>query len=211
MPGPSLWTVTVWRLPEARGHEVGIRTRLLPRVELSATYWVLNLDSELVFQGDKGTTEPRGPSRRHGGEVATRVRLLDWLTFTGDVTISRARFDNGHEVPLAPRLTARAEILARFSNGFAASVGMRYLADRFASEDREQIAPGYTLFDATLRYRYRMVEAFVSVENLTNTTSRESQFFFTSRLPGEPAAGVSDIHFTPGNPRSVLGGLAIHF
>jgi hypothetical protein len=38
-----------------------------------------------------------------------------------------------------------------------------------------------------------------------------SQFFFASRLPGEPAEGVGDIHFTPGTPRSFLGGLALRF
>ena len=54
-------------------------------------------------------------------------------------------------------------------------------------------------------------EAFLSIENLTDTKWRESQFFFTSRLPGEPAEGVNDIHFTPGNPRSFLGGLALRF
>ena len=51
----------------------------------------------------------------------------------------------------------------------------------------------------------------MSVENLTNTEWREAQFFFTSRLPGEPAAGVADLHFTPGTPRAVLGGLAWRF
>lgn len=198
-------------LPEARGWELGLRTRVVPRVEVSATYWALKLQSELVFVGDAGTTEARGPSSRHGWEVATRVRLLDWLSFTGDVTISRARFDNGDEVPLAPRMTSRAELIARQPGGFAASVGMRYLADRYASEDRQQTARGYLLFETTARYRYKQVEAFVGVENLTNTKWRESQFFFTSRLPGEPAAGVPDLHFTPGNPRSVLGGLAVHF
>ncbi|HKX06064.1 MAG TPA: hypothetical protein VJX71_26470 [Methylomirabilota bacterium] len=51
----------------------------------------------------------------------------------------------------------------------------------------------------------------MSIENLTNTQWREAQFFFTSRLPGEPAQGVNDIHFTPGASRSFLGGLAAHF
>ena len=88
---------------------------------------------------------------------------------------------------------------------------MRHVGDRFADEDRHQTARGYTLFDATARYRYRMLEAFVSIENLLNTEWREGQLFFTSRLRGEPVAGAPDIHFTPGTPRSVLGGLALHF
>ena len=70
---------------------------------------------------------------------------------------------------------------------------------------------GYTLVDFTARYRYKAVEAFLSVENVLDAAYREAQFFFTSRLRGEPAEGVADIHFTPGNPRTILGGLAVHF
>ena len=198
-------------LARATGWEVGVKTRAVPRVEVSASYWWLDLESELVFAGDEGTTEARGPSRRHGWELAGKVRLLEWLFFNGDVTWSRARFTNGDEVPLAPRLTARADLTARLPWGLSASFEMRHLADRFASEDRQQTARGYTLFDVTARYRYRAFEAFVSLENLTNAEWREAQFFFTSRLPGEPAAGVGDVHFTPGTPRMVLGGVAWRF
>jgi outer membrane receptor protein involved in Fe transport len=88
---------------------------------------------------------------------------------------------------------------------------MRHLGDRFADEERRQTARGYTLFDVTARYRYRIFELFASVENLTDVEWREAQFFFTSRLSGEPAAGVPDLHFTPGNPRTVLGGVAVRF
>jgi len=198
-------------LPEARGYEWGLRTRLVRGVELSATYWVLTLASELVFVGDDGTSEPRGASRREGWEFATRVALTDWLTFHGDATTTRAEFDDGRAVPLAPRVTARAELTARLPWGLAASVGMRHLGDRFADADRHQTARGYTLFEATARYRWKAFEAFASIENLTNVEWREAQFFFTSRLPGEPAGGVPDIHFTPGNPRTVLGGCAVRF
>ena len=88
---------------------------------------------------------------------------------------------------------------------------MRYLGNRYADEERQQTARGYMLLTSTTRYRYKNVEAFLSIENLANVDWREAQFFFTSRLPNEPAAGVSDIHFTPGTPRSFLGGVTLHF
>jgi outer membrane receptor protein involved in Fe transport len=144
-------------------------------------------------------------------EFSAKAQLLDWLFLNGDVTVGRARFANGDEVPLAPRLTARGDVTARLPWGLSASLEIRHLADRFASEDREAKARGYTLFDFTARYRYRALEAFVSIENLTNTEWREAPFYFTSRLQGEPADGVADIHFTPGTPRAVLGGLAWRF
>jgi outer membrane receptor protein involved in Fe transport len=129
----------------------------------------------------------------------------------GDVTVSRARFTNGDEVPLAPRLTARGDLTARLPWGLATSLEVRRVDDRFASEDRQQTARGYTLVDFTARYRYRNFEAFVAVENLFDVDYREAQFFFTSRLRGEPAAGVDDIHFTPGQPRAISGGIAWRF
>jgi outer membrane receptor protein involved in Fe transport len=200
-------------LPTARGYEFGLRSRLVPRVELFATYWFLDLGSELVFVGDDGTTRAQGPSHRDGLELGAKVRLLDWLTFTGDFTYTRkAEFTRtGEAVPLAPLWTARADLTARLPWGLASSFEMRYLGDRFADPDRHQTARGYTIFNWTTRYRYKSLDAFLSIENLTNTQWREAQFFFTSRLRGEPAGGVDDIHFTPGTPRSFLGGIALHF
>lgn len=200
-------------LPTARGYEFGTRSRIIPRVELFGTYWVLDMASELVFVGDEGTTEAQGPSHREGFEFGAKVRLLDWLTFTGDFTYTRkAEFvRTGEAVPLAPIWTARWDLTARLPWGLSTSLEMRYLGNRFADPDRHHTARGYTLFNWTGRYRYKDVEAFLSIENLTNTHWREAQFFFTSRLPGEPAGGVPDIHFTPGTPRSFLGGLAVHF
>ena len=198
-------------LPQARGYEFGVRSKILPRVEVSATYWALDLKSELVFAGDDGTTEARGPSHRQGWEVTTRIRLLDWLTWSGNVTLTDSAFDNGQAIPLAPRMTARADLTARLPWGLSASAAMRYVSSRHADESRQQIARGYTLFDLSARYRYKNLEAFLSVENLANAEWREAQFFFESRLPGEPAGGVPDIHYTPGNPRTFLGGLALRF
>ena len=72
-------------------------------------------------------------------------------------------------------------------------------------------AAAYTLFDFTARYQYKWLEAFLSIENLAGVDYREAQFYFTSRLSNEPPAGVADTHFTPGNPRTFLGGLAVRY
>ena len=200
-------------LPTATGYEFGARTRIIPRTELFATYWFLNLASELVFVGDEGTTEAQGPTHREGIEFGAKVRPLDWLTFTGSFTYTTsAEFTRTRDaIPLAPIWTARWDLTARLPWGLSSSFEMRYLGDRPANRERTAIAQGYTVFNSTTRYRYKNLEAFLSIENLTNTKWREAQFSFTSRLPGEPAEGVDDIHFTPGNPRSFMGGLAVRF
>jgi hypothetical protein len=200
-------------LPTATGYEFGFRTRILPRTEIFFTYWFLDLKSELVFVGDAGTTEPKGPTHREGLEFGTKTKLLDWLTFTGDFTYtSHAELtQTGGAIPLAPLWTARADFTARLPFGLSSSVEMRHLSNRWADEARTQTAGGYTLFSSTTRYRYKDFEAFLTAENLTNAEWREAQFYFTSRLPAEPAAGVNDFHYTPGSPRSFLGGVAWHF
>ena len=209
---------TLPALAQATGWEFGVRTKILPRVEVSFTYWWLNLTSELVFNADEGTTEASGATKRQGLEFALRARPLDWLSFTGNVTYTPVAefFDGGGAIPLAPRVTAFWDVTARLPWGLSASTTFRYVGNRWADEERTQTARGYALLDIGLRYRYHVtdkiaLDAFVNIENLSNTQWREAQFVNTSRLRGEPADGVSDIVYTPGNPRTVLGGLAFRF
>jgi len=90
------------------------------------------------------------------------------------------------------------------------SLEMRSLGTRWAVEDRSWKARGYTIFDWTNKYRCKRVEVFFSVENLFNARYREAQFLNESQLPGETGP-VTDIHFTPGNPRTFLIGGAVYF
>ncbi len=203
--------VTVQTLPKATGYEVGVRTQQFQRLDLRISLWLLDLTSELVFNGDDGTFEPRGATRRYGTEVSARLQLTDFLQLVSDWTLTDAEFrGTGQAVPLAPELTIRTDLIARLPWGLESTLEMRYLGDRPAVEDRSATAKGYTVFDWTARYRYKNVGAFVSVENLFNAQWREAQFFFASQLRNEPAP-VGDIHFTPGVPRTFLLGLSLYF
>jgi len=208
---------TIQTLPRATGYEIGVRTRQWnERIELTASLWTLDLSSELVFNGDTGTTDIRGASRRYGIEVGTRVRPLEWLTFAGDVTFAHAEFrETGQAIPQAPLMTGTAEMTARLPNGFAASLRMFHLGPRPLVEDRSVNAQPFTVFNFAGRYRppsgqWRQFEVFLSIENLLNSKWRQTQLFYESRLATEPAP-VGDIHFTPGMPRMVMGGVAWYF
>jgi hypothetical protein len=54
------------------------------------------------------------------------------------------------------------------------------------------------------------VKVHLVAENLFDVAWNEAQFDTESRLPGE-AAPVSELHFTPGNPRNVRVGVAYLF
>lgn len=47
--------------------------------------------------------------------------------------------------------------------------------------------------------------------NLLNTQADQITYYYTSRLAGEPAAGVNDVHFHPVEPLAVRFTLAKAF
>jgi len=191
---------------------------------LATALWILDLNSELVFVGDDGTTEARGPTRRRGIDFETRYRVLDWLYADFDLTFANPRFRTGKAkaIPLAPTLLLNGGLTAQFSDGFSGALRLRYLDDRPADATRTLTARGYVLLDLILKYRWRHLEANLQVLNLTNTDWREAQFATNSCVRREvgvdprcPAAGggegIEDVNFTPGNPIGLRGGLTIFF
>jgi outer membrane receptor protein involved in Fe transport len=204
-------------LPRARGYEVGFRTRQFERIEFSAAFWLLYLDSELVFVGDEGVTEASDATRRMGFELGTRLKLLDWLVLRGDITSTSAEFrGSGDAVPLAPRFTASGDLTARLPFGLASTLQVLHVGKRPLTEDRSVSSQPFTVLNLITRFRlpYKIgpghLEPFLIVQNLTNTEYRQAQFFFESRLRDEPEP-VADIHFTPGAPLGVLGGVGFLF
>ncbi len=82
--------------------------------------------------------------------------------------------------------------------------------DRPANEMNSVVAKGYQIVDLSASYRVGVIDLFVNVENLLNQQWNEAQFDTESRLRNETAS-VSELHFTPGTPISVRGGMALHF
>jgi len=210
-------------LARATGAEVGLRTRPFRGFELALDGFWLELEDELVFVGDEGTTESGGETRRWGVELVAHAELAEWLYLRGDVGYTSARTtDGGEPVPQAPRFIAKSAVGVRWE-GFTAELAVRHLGDRYASEDSDDPRlSDYTVLDLGMRYRYERFEVGLAVENLTDTDWRSSEFFYESCAASEVGvlaacpvagggAGVSDLHFTPGNGRNVRGWVGVRF
>jgi outer membrane receptor protein involved in Fe transport len=149
-------------------------------------------------------------------EVAARGQIAGPLYFNGSVTWSHAEFTNGDAIPLAPELTGFGALILRWPEGLTSQLQATYLGVRPLTEDRSITSPSWIVFDLTERYQipiklsHGRLEAFFFIQNLFNTEWEQAVFAFESRLRNE-AAGVMDIHFVPGNPRFVMGGLAWYF
>jgi len=222
-------TDPVTPLTRAIGYEVGARTRLLDRLDLAASFFVLDLANETVWVGDEGTTEARGPSLRLGGEVEVRLKILPWLFADADLSLTRARFTEepagAEAVPLAPTFLLSGGISARHPIGAYGRVGLVHIGDRPATEDRFLTVAGFTRLDAVVGFRTERFEVSLSVQNLLDTDWREAQFANVSRLANEtscPAGtrpaedggtflGCEDVHFTPGAPINVQATATVFF
>lgn len=202
----------------SRSYEFGVRSRPWgpERIELIATVWRLDLQSELVFVGDEGTTEIRGATRRQGFEVAARGQVWGPLYVNGSFTWTHAEFRNGDAIPLAPEYTAYGAAIVKWPEGLTSQLQATYLGVRPLIEDRSIKSPSWITFDMSERYRlpiklpHGRMEVFLFVQNLFNTEWEQAIFAFESRLRNE-AAGVTGIHFVPGNPRTFMGGVAWYF
>jgi len=201
-------------LPRAIGAEVGTRVHLFDRLDAAAALWSLHLQSEQVFDADEDSTDAAGPTQRYGLDLEARYEILDWLWADGDLSLAHAVFTqdpgNANAVALAPTRTGAAGVTALHPSGWKARLGMRYVGDRPANEDGSLVATGYTLFDFSASYRWRFLEVGFVVENLLNTQWREAQFATETQLPGE-AHPVTDMAFTPGNPRNGRVTVAVHY
>ena len=193
-------------LPRAWGEELGMTITPGSGYSFSAVAWVLDLQSELVYNGDDGTTEPSGRTRRLGLDFEGRAQIFSWLYADADVTLSRGRFRDlpkgQNFIPLAPTVTATGGLTVRHPDGYEASLRFRHIDDRPANEDNSVTAHGYTVFDATIAYSFSRTRVQLTGENIFNVSWDEAQFDTESQLKGE-ALPVSELHFTPGTPLSV--------
>jgi hypothetical protein len=196
----------VTALVPATGYEVGARTALLPRTQLSVALWRLDLDSELLFVGDGGATEPTRASRREGVEVGLYARPTDALIVDADYAWTRPRFRDddpaGNRIPGAIESAASLGITGEWPSGFFAGARVRYLGPAALVEDDSVRSRSTTLVNLQGGYRWSRFRLTVALFNAFDEQANDITYYYESRLPGE-VAPVEDVHFHPVEPRSL--------
>jgi hypothetical protein len=203
-------------LVRSRGVELGARTSAVPGLVSSVSLWALDLDSELVFSGDAGDTEANPRTRRYGVELANFYRANRWLAFDADVSLSHARYreevaSGGNHIAnsIAAVVTAGATVGA--GEGFFGSVRLRYFGPQPLNEDDSAREPSSLTFNARAGWRAKNWDAAIEALNLFDRKNYDIAYFYTSRLRGEPAAGVDDIHFHPAEPLTLRASVTRRF
>ena len=194
-------------LPRSKGFELGLRTSPLAGLQTAVSVYQLNFDSELVFVGDAGNTEAGRPSKRVGFEVANYYKFNDWLTIDADVAFAQARFRDsapeGTRIPGAVEGVASLAVALDNLGPWFGALQFRYFGPRPLIEDNSVRSKATALLNGRIGYKIGP-KLHVELEgfNLTNRKVSAIDYFYTSRLPGEPVDGVADIHFHPIESRS---------
>ena len=202
-------------LVRSRGAEAGVRTQAIKGLDSTVSLFLLDFDSELVFGGDSGDTQPSRPSRRIGVEWTNRYRPLAWMTLDGDLAWTQARFTGfdpaGDLVPSAPAVVASAGVTLGEDTGWFGALRWRYFGPRPLIEDGSVWSGATSLFDLRAGYTFATgLKLTLDALNLFDTQADQIDYYYQSRLRGE-AVAVNDVHFHPVEPLAVRFTLAKAF
>ena len=203
-------------LVRSKGAELGIRTKAIDGLTSSVAVFMLDFDSELLFVGDAGTTEASRPSRRVGVEWTNNYRPVPWMALDLDVAYAEARFTDfnptGDRIPGAPAWIASGAVTFGHETGWFGALKGRYFGPRPLIEDDSVRSQSSLIFNARAGYKFDNGLRFqLDVLNLFNAKTNQIEYYYLSRLPGEPIDGVADRHIHPAEPLAVRLTLAGKF
>ncbi|HVY88907.1 MAG TPA: TonB-dependent receptor [Hyphomonadaceae bacterium] len=190
---------------ESRGSEVGLRYQPSQSFNASIAVFELDLDSELIFVGDAGTSEPSSPTKRYGSEVNAFWRPTDWLAFDASGAWSHARFvdvpKDESRIPNALEFVGSAGATLTLDGGWEASARIRYLGKSALIEDNSVRGDPSFLMNVGVSKDFGPFYVGLDILNATNSKDNEIEYYYESQLQGEPAP-VADRMIHPLEPRT---------
>jgi hypothetical protein len=197
-------------LVRTKGAETGVRTKVIPELDSSLSIFMLDQDSELVFNGDAGDTSASRPSRRYGVEWTNRYRPKSWIDLDADLAMTHARFVGfdseqaalyaslagfpqaqignalGNYIPNAPAMVASAGITLGEKTGPFGTLRWRYLASSPLTEDNAFRAPATSIFNGRIGYRYdNGWRIHLDLLNLLNTKANQITYAYGSLIKSD--------------------------
>jgi len=209
-------------LSPGTGYEGGARFSL-GALKVTAAYFWLNLDSELVFVGDSNAVEPKGASRRRGYEVTWFWKPLSWLGVDAVYTGAQARYVDNPDGPYIEQSVEHSGQvgIAMTHNNWEASARLRYLGAYALVPDNSQRATPET--DLNLRGAYTIghVQIYGELLNALDERGKDIVYWYPAYVAGVDPPGLTsaDIDCSTTNcrmsraeePRTLRLGVKIRF
>ncbi len=177
-------------LSRTKGKEIGIHSYYYKNISTNLVFWTLDLESELVFIGDEGTTEPTRSSTRKGIEFNNILVITSHLSLTADISVSRAKYIQydtlGDTVPLSARTIFNSS-LNYSSNKWGGSINYKYFGSRPLTEDDSVKSSPATYLNGMVSYLFfEDWVGRVEVFNILNSRIDRIQYYYPTRLRNEP-------------------------
>jgi outer membrane receptor protein involved in Fe transport len=190
----------------ATGAEIGVRTAALPYTQVALTAWTLDLDSELIYVGDAGATEPSRATERYGVELGVFVTPREWLTLDADLAWSHGRFSEfdpaGDRIPGAVESVVSLGAAVQHPSGWFGGARFRHFGEAPLIEDDSARSDPTTVVNFEIGRRFgKRFSVALAAYNVFDSTDNDITYFYESQLPGE-AQAVEDRHFHPVEPRT---------
>ena len=200
-------------LVRAEGAELGVRYQTADfNVSLSG-FW-LELDSELVFVGDAGTTEPNPGTRRFGIETALFWNPIERITFDASAAYTDARFRNAasneDRIPQAVESVFSAGITVKATQDITSSLRLRHFGEAPLNESGSVTSDPTTLVNWGIYYDKPSFRLGLDILNLFDAEDADITYFFESQLPGETNPVEGKV-FKPVEPRQIRATIGIKF
>ena len=194
-------------LVKSTGFEWGIKALINEQLNTSLAVWSLELDSELLFVGDAGNTEANRPSKRWGIEFNNLWSINEIWSLEADFAYSNAKFNDddleNRSVPGSLKNVASGILSAEYPSGFFASFSFRYFGEVPLIEDRSIKSEGSTYANLALGWLMDDWQVQLDILNIFDSNDHDIDYFYASRLAGEPANGYEDIHYHIFEPRQI--------
>lgn len=192
-------------LVRGTAYELGARFERNPII-FTLTHWWTRSPGELVYSGDDGTVEPSGPSRRRGWEATLFVRPMPWLAIDAIYATNHARFVDApgqDRIPNALEAAGSLGLTATGGDGWEGAVRLRHVGPRPLIEDNSVRRPSTTVVNLRFAKHFARLEIAADLLNLFNTRRADADYFYASRLPGEPLEGMDGVHSRPVESRQL--------
>ncbi|QOT73457.1 TonB-dependent receptor [Sphingobium fuliginis] len=197
-------------LVRGTGKELGGRVQI-GSASLTATYWWLNVGSELRFVGDSNAVEPTGASKRHGYEIVAFWRPLPWLALDGNYTASHSRYDNGDRIPNAFENAASAGVAVVLGR-WETSLRVRHLGPYPLIEDNSVRDKGSTVVNARGAWKGKRIELYGELLNIFDSRDKDIAYFYESYIPAFDMTGPQEGRLSRVvEPRTVRLGMKVKF
>ncbi|MEX0685670.1 MAG: TonB-dependent receptor [Balneolales bacterium] len=188
-------------LVRSKGAEIGARTTLIKGLQSTLALFYIGLDSELVFVGDAGGTEASGASQHQGLEWTNYYKPNPWLSFNLDVALTDSKFteedSNENAIPNSLGRVITGGISAELPSGLFAGLRLRHNGPSPLVENGMIQSGESTLLNIKAGYEFKHFTLELNVLNALNSQDTDISYYYASRLPGEAAEGIEDVHFHP--------------